>query len=240
MSRVAFVTGGNTGIGAAICERLAADGMSIVIAYHEAPEDAASLADALPTAAAAIECDVRDRRSIDGAVTAARNALGSPTVVVNNAAVIDHVPFDAMDQATWDRSLDVALSGAFRCVRALLPGMLDAGGGSIVNVTSELVDLGGSDTSAYVSAKAGLVGLTRSLARELGERNVRVNAVAPGPTDTRMVDRSAVTPAFLASIPLGRIGVPSDVAAAVSFLAGDDASYVTGQVLGVNGGLVMG
>jgi 3-oxoacyl-[acyl-carrier protein] reductase len=108
-----------------------------------------------------------------------------------------------------------------------------------VNVTSELVDLGGDTTSAYVAAKAGLVGLTRTLARELGPRGVRVNAVAPGPTDTRMVDRAAITPSFLATIPLGRIGDPADVAAVVSFLAGDDASYVTGQVLGVNGGLVM-
>jgi NAD(P)-dependent dehydrogenase (short-subunit alcohol dehydrogenase family) len=240
VTRVAFVTGGNTGIGAATCERLAADDLAVAIAFHEAPDDAASLADRVPGRAIAVACDVREPASVAEAVAEATSALGPPTVLVNNAAVLDRVPIDELDAATWDRAIDVALSGAFRCVRSVLPGMLEAGGGSIVNVTSELVNLGGDSTSAYVAAKAGLVGLTRTLARELGPRGVRVNAVAPGPTDTRMVDRAAIAPSFLATIPLGRIGDPADVAAAISFLAGDAASYVTGQVLGVNGGLVMG
>ena len=136
--------------------------------------------------------------------------------------------------------LQVSLYGSYRCAHAVVPGMVREGGGTIVNVASELVDLGGSMHAHYVAAKSGVVGLTRALARELGPSNIRVNAVAPGPTDTRMIDRARITPEYLRTIPLGRIGRPEDVAGTVAFLCGEDAAWITGQVIRVNGGLTMG
>ena len=240
--RVAVVTGGNTGIGAAIAERLASEGCHVAIAAVEDLDGARALADRLtdgPVACVAAECDVTDAASIARAFDVVVEELGPPTVLVNNAGLLTRSPFAELDAATWDAAIDVSLSGSFRCAQAVVPTMREAGGGAIVNVASELVWLGGRNLAHYVAAKSGLVGLTRALASELGPAGIRVNAAAPGPTDTRMLAPSAREPAFVRTIPLGRLGAPDDVAGAVAFLCSDDAAWITGQVLGINGGLVM-
>ena len=237
---VALVTGGNTGIGAAISARLAAEGAKVAVGYVEDPDGAASLATAAGRSALAVACDVTDAGSVERAVAGIERELGAVTILVNNAGVLNRSAFVDIDEERWDHVLQVSLYGSYRCAHAVVPGMLREGRGTIVNVASELVDLGATMHAHYIAAKSGVVGLTRALARELGPRNIRVNAVAPGPTDTRMVDGDAITPAFLETIPLGRIGRPQDIAGAVAFLCSRDASWITGQVLRVNGGLAMG
>jgi 3-oxoacyl-[acyl-carrier protein] reductase len=239
--KVALVTGGNTGIGAAITARLARDGAAVVIAYHEDRAGADELARALVSAGGrglALPCDVTDPDSVAAVLGDARAEFGPVTLLVNNAAVLVRRPFLEVDDADWAREIDVALTGAYRCSRLALPGMLDAGGGAIVNITSELTALGGALHAPYVAAKSGVEGLTRSLAREFGPAGVRVNAVAPGPTQTRMLSIE-LPPTFVETIPLRRLGRPEDVVGAVAFLCSEDAAWVTGQTLGVNGGIVM-
>jgi NAD(P)-dependent dehydrogenase (short-subunit alcohol dehydrogenase family) len=240
---VALVTGGNTGIGAAISTRLAAQGAMVAIGHIEEADDAATLAERLSgdgPRCLAIACDVTDSASVGSAIDGIERDLGPVTILVNNAGILIRNEFLDIDEGRWDRVLQVSLYGSYRCARAVVPGMLREGRGAIVNVASELVDLGATMHAHYIAAKSGVVGLTRALARELGPRNIRVNAVAPGPTDTRMMDGERITPEFLQTIPLGRIGLPQDIAGAVAFLCGEDAAWITGQVLRVNGGLAMG
>ena len=236
--KVALVTGGNTGIGAAIARRLSDEGASVAVAYHEDEAGAQEFAVALGAQSAAIRCDVADAASVRAAVEQTASLLGPVTVLVNNAAVLRRTPFLEIDDSEWDHVIRVALYGAFNCARAVIPGMIAAGSGSIVSIGSELVSLGGELQSHYVAAKGGVVALTRALAFELGPYGVRANVVAPGPTKTRMLS-TEIPESFIDTVPLRRLGVPDDVAGAVAYLVSDDASWVTGQVLGVNGGLAM-
>jgi NAD(P)-dependent dehydrogenase (short-subunit alcohol dehydrogenase family) len=239
---VAFVTGANTGIGAAVAERLAEEGAHVAVGFLQDPDGAGALAERLSSVgprSVAVPCDVTDQGSVTDAVTAIGSELGSVTTLVNNAGVLTRTPFIDLEEPEWDDILQVSLYGSYRCARAVVPGMVEAGGGAIVNVASELVVRAGPDLAHYISAKSGVIGLTRALASELGGRGVRVNAVAPGPTETGMLEASARAPGSIAQIPLGRLGRPSDVADAVAFLCSEDAAWITGQVLGVNGGLVM-
>jgi 3-oxoacyl-[acyl-carrier protein] reductase len=238
---VALVTGGNTGIGAAISRRLTAQGARVAIGFVEQPDEARAIAEGTERKrkGIAVRCDVTDGSSIASALARIEDELGTVTALVNNAGILIRSPFLDTDDELFSRTMDVALHGSARCARLVIPGMMRAEGGAIVNLASELVNLGGTDHAPYVAAKAGVVGLTRALAREFGPRGIRVNAVAPGPTATRMLRDEVITPEYLAAIPLGRIGRPEDVAAAVAFLLSEDAAWITGQVLGVNGGLVM-
>jgi 2-hydroxycyclohexanecarboxyl-CoA dehydrogenase len=236
--KVAFVTGGNTGIGAAIVRRLSAEGASVAIAYHEDEVGAEELAADLSSRSTALRCDVTDPASVQAAVAQAGAALGPVTALVNNAAVLYRTPFLEIGGSEWDHVVRTTLYGAFHCARAVIPGMIAAGSGSIVSIGTELVSLGGELQSHYVAAKGGVVALTRALAYELGPHGVRANVVAPGPTKTRMLS-TEIPDGFVDTVPLRRLGVPDDVAGAVAYLSSDDAAWVTGQVLRVNGGLAM-
>jgi len=238
---VALVTGGNTGIGAAISRGLAAQGARVAIGFVEKPDEARAIVEGAERErkGIAVRCDVTDGSSIASALAQIEDELGTVTALVNNAGILIRSPFLDTNDELFSRTMDVALHGSARCARLVIPGMMRAGGGAIVNLASELVNLGGADHAPYVAAKAGVVGLTRALAREFGPRGIRVNAVAPGPTATRMLRDEVITPEYLATIPLGRIGHPEDVAGAVAFLLSEEAAWITGQVLGVNGGLVM-
>jgi NAD(P)-dependent dehydrogenase (short-subunit alcohol dehydrogenase family) len=236
--KVAFVTGGNTGIGAAISRRLASEGAGVAIAYREDVAGADRLAAELGARSIAVPCDVTEPATIGAALADATAALGAVAVLVNNAAILRRTPFLEIGEVEWDEVIRVALYGAYHCARAVLPGMIELGAGSIISIGSELTTLGGELQAHYVAAKAGVVGLTRALAYELGPLGIRANVVAPGPTETRMLS-TELPASFVETVPLRRLGHPDDIAGAVAFLAGDDSAWVTGQVIGINGGLAM-
>lgn len=236
--RVALVTGAGSGIGAVTAARFAAEGGSVVIADIDG-ERAATVAADLP-GARAVRLDVSDER----AVAAAIRDIGRVDILVNNAAVCSQDPFDTIDRATWDRDMAVCLTGSYLLSQAVLPGMLERSGGVIVNVAS-VNGVGFYGNEAYSAAKAGLLSLTRSLAVRYGPRGIRCNAVVPGTIATPIWNqRVAREPQIMEKLqrwyPLGRVGRAEDVAAAITFLAGDDAAWITGTALPVDGGLLAG
>jgi 2-hydroxycyclohexanecarboxyl-CoA dehydrogenase len=227
----AVVTGGGSGIGAAIASRLRADG------YHVATLDLTPSDEEF-----AYTADVTDRAAIDGALDAIRTQLGPVTILVNAAGLDGFKRFLDIDFELWQRVVNVNLHGVFHCIQAVLPDMIDAGWGRIVNISSSSTHSGTPYMSHYVSAKSAVNGLTKSLALEYGPAGITVNAVPPGFIDTPML-RKAESRGFLGDIektieqtPVRRIGRPEDIAAACSFLISDEAGYITGQILGVNGG----
>ena len=243
--RVAIVTGGGSGIGLAISERLAADGALVAVldlAPGSAEEAAAKIAAAGGTAIG-VGADVSDRSQIDAAVAAVVEALGPPTILVNNAGLQHFGRFLDTDVDTWQRVLAVNLTGTYHCCQAVVPHMLGAGWGRIVNISSSSTHGGQPMMSAYVAAKSGVVGLTKSLALELGPKGITVNTIPPGFIDTPML-RDSEAKGLLggkvedheARTPVRRIGRPEDIAATTAFLVSEEASYITGQVIGVNGG----
>jgi NAD(P)-dependent dehydrogenase (short-subunit alcohol dehydrogenase family) len=227
----AVVTGGGSGIGAAIANRLRSDG------YHVATLDLNPSDEEF-----AFTADVTDRAAIDTALDAIRTQLGPVTILVNAAGLDGFKRFLDIDFDTWRRVIDVNLNGVFHCIQAVLPDMIEAGWGRIVNISSSSTHSGTPYMSHYVSAKSAVNGLTKSLALEYGPDGITVNAVPPGFIDTPML-RKAESRGFLGDIaktieqtPVRRIGKPEDIAAACSFLISDEAGYITGQILGVNGG----
>lgn len=244
--RTAVVTGGASGIGRAVCQRLARDGMAVAVLDLNR-EGAAVTAAGIVAAggrAAAWGVDVADGDAVRAAVDAARAALGAPTALVNVAGIGEFALLADLSDAQWQRMLGVHLSGTFHCARAVVPDMVAAGWGRIVNVSSVAgLSGGGPGLSHYAAAKGGIIAFSKALAHELGPAGITVNAVAPGLIDTPMVKDAMVSPAIrrqaVEGAPVRRIGVPDDIAAAVAYLVSDEASFVTGQVLSPNGGRYM-
>lgn len=237
---VVLVTGGSRGIGAAAVRAFHARGCRVAFCYEKSAQAAAALEEELP-GVRGFAADVSDPDSVRGLFAAVEQALGAPDILVCNAGVTWQGLLTDMTDADWRRVLDVDLSGAFYCCRAALPAMIHNKWGRILLVSSMWGQVGASCEAAYSAAKAGVIGLGRALAKEVGPSGVTVNCVAPGVVETDMMAGfSAEDKAALAEeTPVGRLGTPEEVARALVFLAGPDSDFITGQVLGVNGGLVI-
>ena len=239
--RTALVTGGSRGIGLAIGGALAAAGARVALVARNG-ERAAEAAASLPgTGHAGFSCDVSDGESVQATVQAVESQLGDVAILVNNAGITRDGLLVRMKDEDWDEVIDINLKGAFLLTRAVAKGMMRRRDGVILNITSVVGLMGNAGQANYSASKAGLLGLTMSVARELAPRGVRVNAIAPGYITTDMTSgmTDAQKEALQGQIPLGRLGSPEDIAHAVRFLAGPGATYITGQVLTVDGGMVM-
>lgn len=242
--QVALVTGASRGIGAAIADRLAADGAT-VIGTATSADGARKIHDRLSAAStpgAGLELDVTDTDAVDALVKSVNQDFGAPTIVVNNAAITRDTLMLRMKEDDWQAVMDANLSGVFRVSKAVLKGMMKARTGRIVNISSVVGLMGNAGQVNYSAAKAGLLGFTRSMAREVGSRGITVNAIAPGFIETDMTRElnENTRNAMLEQIPLQRLGAVDDIAAAAAFLVSPAAAYITGETLNVNGGLYMG
>lgn len=238
--KVAFVTGSTRGIGRAVAGALHAAGAKVAIVGRDQAR-AEAVAAELGEGAAGVGCEVSDATQVEVAVAAAEKSLGPIDILVNNAGLTKDNLLLRMSEAEWDLVLDANLKGPFHTTKAVLKGMMKRRAGRIINVASIVGITGNKGQANYAASKAGLIGFTKSVAKEYGSRGVLVNAVAPGFIDTDMthaLPQEART-AMLGGIILGRFGSPEDVAGAVLFLASDLAGYITGQVLVVDGGLVV-
>ena len=240
--RIAVVTGGSRGIGRAIALRLAQDGAKVIITYVRGKEAADEVIETIKSnggEAFAYQFDVSDYEATQTAFADILDKFGKVDYLINNAGITRDALLMRMKEEDWDKVIAVNLKGAFNCIKAVVRPMLKQKFGRIVNITSVVAFMGNVGQANYVASKAGLVGLTKALARELAPKGVTVNAVAPGFIET---DMTAVLPEkikeyMLNLIPLGRFGQPEEVAEAVAFLVSDKAAYITGQVIHVNGGM---
>jgi 3-oxoacyl-[acyl-carrier protein] reductase len=238
--KVALVTGGTRGIGRAIAETLAEAGATVAVIARDSGRAERAAAE-IGHGARGYGCDVASAEQVDAVVVAVEKDLGAVDILVNNAGVTKDNVFLRLSDADWDHVLEANLKGAFRTIRAASRGMMKKRWGRIINVSSVVGLIGNKGQANYAASKAGLLGLTKSIARELASRGITVNAVAPGFIETDMT--AALTAeqraALAKQIPLERLGSPADVARAVLFLASDAAAYITGQVIVVDGGMVM-
>ena len=241
---VAFVTGASQGIGRACAIRLAKEGATIAVAARnqEKLNEVVSQITAGGGQAAAFALDVADEEQIKSSVKAAIAQFGKVDILVNNAGITRDQLVMRMKRADWDSVLQTNLTSAYLCIQQVISSMLKQRWGRIINVTSVFGQMGQAGQANYAASKAGLIGLTMAIAREVGSRNITCNAVAPGFIETAMTDvlSEEFKQSAVKQIPLGRVGTTDDIAGAVAFLASDNASYITGHVLSVNGGMLMG
>lgn len=240
----AVVTGGSRGIGRAVAEALAAEGATVAVIYAgntEAAEDTVRTIEEAGGKAFAVQCDVADEAAVTDMVKMVHEKLGTIDVFVNNAGITRDGLLMRMKREDWDAVLSTNLTGVYNCTKAVTKIMMKQRSGSVINMTSVVGETGNAGQANYAAAKAGVIGFTKSVAKELASRNIRVNAVAPGCIDTDMtaVLSDAVKEEMIKSIPLGRTAAPEEVAQAVVFLASQKAGYITGQTLNVDGGMVM-
>lgn len=242
--RVALITGGSRGIGRAIALAFASEGADVAVNYRQERDAAEGVVREIAAhgrRGLAVQADVARENAVRRMVEQVLEEFGHVDILVNNAGFITLAPIETMEVAVWDAMIATHLRGTFLTTRMLLPGMLERGHGRIINVSSQLGQIGREWFSHYAAAKAGIIGFTRSLAREVSARGVLVNCIAPGPINTDIVPHTPGAPSrdYISSLPLPRVGEPEEVASAAVFLASDAASYFTGQTLGPNGGEVM-
>jgi 3-oxoacyl-[acyl-carrier protein] reductase len=242
--RVALVTGASQGIGRTVALRLAKDGATVAAAARnqEKLNELVAKITAAGGKAAAFALDVADEDQVKSTVKAAIAQFGKIDILVNNAGITRDQLVMRMKRADWDAVLQTNLTSAYLCIQAVISSMLKQRWGRIINITSVFGQMGQAGQANYSASKAGLIGLTMAIAREVGSRNITSNAVAPGFIETAMtaVLSDEFKQTAVKQIPLGRVGSPDDVASAVAFLASDEASYITGHVMNVNGGMLMG
>jgi len=242
--RVALVTGASQGIGRGCALRLAKEGAAIAVAARnqEKLNELVSEITAAGGTAAAFQLDVADEEQIKATIKSVIAQFGKIDILVNNAGITRDQLVMRMKRADWDAVLQTNLTSAYLCIQQVIPSMLKQRWGRIINVTSVFGQMGQAGQANYAASKAGLIGLTMAIAREVGSRNITCNAIAPGFIETAMTD--VLSDEFkqhaVKQIPLGRVGTTEDIAGAIAFLASDDASYITGHVLSVNGGMLMG
>lgn len=242
--RVAVVTGGASGIGEATVRRLCADGFKVVINYFSSEAKAEALASELSFKGFDVitaKADVSDSGEVNEMIKKVAIDFGTPHILVNNSGIAQQKLFTDITDDDWNRMINTNLTGVFNCSRAVLPFMIHEKSGKIINISSMWGQVGASCEVHYSAAKAGVIGLTKALAQEIAPSGITVNCVAPGAVATKMMasfSREDID-ALCHEIPLMRLGRPDEIAAAVSFFASDGADYITGQILGVNGGMVI-
>ncbi len=243
-NKVALVTGGSRGIGRAIALELAARGAAVVVNYNKSPESAEEVVNKIQEAggkAAAFQADVSDFKQAETLVKFAIETFGDLSILVNNAGITRDQLIMMMPEADWDAVINTNLKSTFNCSKAAVKHMMRKRVGRIINIASVAGQMGNPGQTNYSASKGGQIAFTKALAREVAARNITVNAIAPGFVDTEILD--AMTPetleAALKMVPLARKGKPEEIAYAAAFLASDEAAYITGQVLGVDGGMAM-